>query len=162
MGLRSTQGDEKRLLSSNRSPWERRPPLCHLDRSVPGFPTSRCWRRPRVRLSVKRAACRSSKPRISTGNPGERSGEICGQRSFLGNVFRRSGSGLHRVATSARSSFLTGRFLPRGSPTFRRSARRLLTNTEAQTPNWLGTHVLITKVPHLKLREATSQVHTFG
>jgi hypothetical protein len=41
-----------------------------LDRSVPGFPASRCWRRPRVRLSVKRAACRPSKP-------GERSGEIC-------------------------------------------------------------------------------------
>jgi hypothetical protein len=55
-----------------------RPPLCHLDRSVPGFPTSRCWQRPRVRLSVERAACRSPTPRVSTGNPGERSGEICG------------------------------------------------------------------------------------
>ena len=29
MGLRPTQGDEKHLLSSNRSPWKRRPPLCH-------------------------------------------------------------------------------------------------------------------------------------
>jgi hypothetical protein len=27
---------------------------------------------------------------ISTGAPKERSGEICGQRSFLGNVFRES------------------------------------------------------------------------
>ena len=27
---------------------------CHPDRSVPGFPTSRCWQQPRVRLSVKR------------------------------------------------------------------------------------------------------------
>ena len=53
--------------------------FCSLGASdLPGFPTSRCWRRPRVRLSVKRAACRSSKPRVSAGNPGERSGEICG------------------------------------------------------------------------------------
>jgi hypothetical protein len=35
-----------------------------------------------VRLSVKRAACRSSKPRVSTGNPGERSGEIRGLPSL--------------------------------------------------------------------------------
>src|SRR3984957_16957956 len=54
------------------------PPLCHLDRSAAGFPTSRCRQRLRVRLSVKRAACRPSKPRAFTGNPGERSGEICG------------------------------------------------------------------------------------
>jgi hypothetical protein len=31
-----------------------------------------------LRLSVERAACRSSKPRVFTGNPGERSREICG------------------------------------------------------------------------------------
>jgi hypothetical protein len=31
-----------------------------------------------MRLSVERAACRPSTPRVSTGNPGERSGEICG------------------------------------------------------------------------------------
>jgi hypothetical protein len=29
MGLRTTQGDEKCVLSSNRSPWERLTPLCH-------------------------------------------------------------------------------------------------------------------------------------
>ena len=40
MGLRPTQGNEKRLLFSNYSVWKPRPPLCHLDRSVPGFPTS--------------------------------------------------------------------------------------------------------------------------
>jgi len=34
MGLWPTQGDEKRLLFSNYSPRMRRPPLCHLDRSV--------------------------------------------------------------------------------------------------------------------------------
>jgi hypothetical protein len=31
-----------------------------------------------MRLSVERAACRSSKPRVSTGNSGERSGGTCG------------------------------------------------------------------------------------
>ena len=34
MGLRPTQGDEKRLLSTNDSAWKHRPPLCHLDRSA--------------------------------------------------------------------------------------------------------------------------------
>ena len=34
MGVRPTQGDEKRLLFSNYSDWKRRPPLCHLDRSA--------------------------------------------------------------------------------------------------------------------------------
>ena len=34
MGLWPTQGDEKRLLFSNYSPWKRRPTLCHLDRSA--------------------------------------------------------------------------------------------------------------------------------
>jgi hypothetical protein len=34
MGLRPTQGDEKRLLFSNYSPWKHRSPLCHLDRSA--------------------------------------------------------------------------------------------------------------------------------
>ena len=53
------------------------PSPCHPDRSVPGFPTSPCWQLPRVRLSVKRAASSSSAPPVSTGNPGERSGEIC-------------------------------------------------------------------------------------
>jgi hypothetical protein len=33
MGLRPTQGDEKRLLFSNRSLWKRRPPLCHPERT---------------------------------------------------------------------------------------------------------------------------------
>jgi hypothetical protein len=69
--------------------------LCHLDRSVPGFPTSRCWQGPRVRLSLKRAACRSAKPRVVTGNPGERSGEICGfSGPFLGVFFDRGVMGL--------------------------------------------------------------------
>ena len=33
MGLRPTQGDEKHLLSSNRPPGKRRPPLCHTGRT---------------------------------------------------------------------------------------------------------------------------------
>jgi hypothetical protein len=33
MGLRPTQGDEKRLLSSNRSLRKRRPPLCYPERT---------------------------------------------------------------------------------------------------------------------------------
>jgi hypothetical protein len=33
MGLRPTQGDEKRLLFRNRSLWKLRPPLCHPERS---------------------------------------------------------------------------------------------------------------------------------
>jgi hypothetical protein len=66
MGLRPNQADEKRLLFSNYSSGRATPPPCHPDRSATGFPTLRCWRRPRVRLSV------------STGNPGERSGGTCG------------------------------------------------------------------------------------
>jgi hypothetical protein len=34
MGLRPTQGDEKRVLSEATLSWKRRPHLCHLDRSV--------------------------------------------------------------------------------------------------------------------------------
>jgi hypothetical protein len=44
------------LLFSDYCPWKHRPPLCHLDRSVPGFPTSRCRQRPRVRFSFKKTA----------------------------------------------------------------------------------------------------------
>src|ERR1700733_8768473 len=36
MGLRPTQGDEKRILFSNYCCWKRRPPLCHLDRRSHG------------------------------------------------------------------------------------------------------------------------------
>src|ERR1700722_19147979 len=36
MGLRPTQGDEKRVLFSNHTQWKRRPPLCHVDRRSHG------------------------------------------------------------------------------------------------------------------------------
>ena len=39
MGLRPTQGDEKRALFSNYCCWKRRPPLCHLDRRNHGSST---------------------------------------------------------------------------------------------------------------------------
>jgi hypothetical protein len=104
--------------------WERPSLLCHLDRSVPGFPTSRCSQRPRVRLSVKRAACRASKPRVSTGNPGERSGEISVWMPFLGNVF---GSGPFSApywgsrGLAGGLSRSPGPVLPRSRPTRRHS-----------------------------------------
>ena len=61
--------------------------ICHLDRSVPGFPLHGTRQRPRMRLSAKRAACTSPMTQHSTGNPGQRSGEICGLFSpFLAQV----------------------------------------------------------------------------
>src|SRR5882757_10668262 len=76
--------------ASNRFLSKRTPPLCHLDRSAPGFPASLPWTRPRVRLSLRKGAYCSPAQPTSTGNPGERSGEISVWMPFLGNVFRRS------------------------------------------------------------------------
>jgi hypothetical protein len=53
-------------------------PFVIPDRSVPGFPTSRCWQRPRVRCSLKNPHDVDQRHGFSAGNPGERSGEICG------------------------------------------------------------------------------------
>ena len=96
-GPRPNQGDEKRPLSSNHPPWKRHPPLCHLacpglpwDRSVPRFPTSQHSRLPRMRLSVEKGAQSLSTPPSSTGNLGERSGEISVLTTSPGNVFRGS------------------------------------------------------------------------
>jgi hypothetical protein len=52
-------------------------PLVIPTEAYPDFLLRGCQRRPRVRLSAERAACTSSAPRLSTGNPGERSGGIC-------------------------------------------------------------------------------------
>jgi len=69
-----TQGNKKRLPFSNYSPWERRPPLCHLDRS-----------------EVEWRDLRSSFPRLFSGHDrsplchldrSAASGEICGPRSL--------------------------------------------------------------------------------
>jgi hypothetical protein len=37
MGLRPTQGDEKRLRSRNHFPWNRRPFLCHPEQPTRGL-----------------------------------------------------------------------------------------------------------------------------
>jgi len=81
---------KKRLLSEAALPWERRPHPCHLDRSAPGFPASLPWTRPRVRLSLRKGAYCSPAQPTSTGNPGERSGEISVLTPLLGSVFRQS------------------------------------------------------------------------
>ena len=46
--------------------------------AYPNFLPRRSRQRPRMRLSAKRAARTSPMTQPSTGNPGERSGEICG------------------------------------------------------------------------------------
>jgi hypothetical protein len=58
----------------------------------PGFPTSRSWQGPRVRLSVKRTAWSSSTPRALTGNPGQHK-RLCGWRpkTFEGSAIIRAG-----------------------------------------------------------------------
>jgi len=71
-------------------PWKHRPPLCRLDRSVPGFPTSRCCndhvcgfpQENRIRVNQRH----ESRQEIR-GSGVERSAV---QRSFLGSVFRQS------------------------------------------------------------------------
>ncbi len=65
--------NSRSLDPTNSSQMEAPPSPCHPDRSVPGFPTSQSQQRPRMRLSVKRAARTSSASLHSTGNPGERS-----------------------------------------------------------------------------------------
>jgi hypothetical protein len=63
MGRPPTQSDEKRLLSKADLPWERRPHLCHLDRSEAQWrdlcvdATSwRCFSTERTRISCHAAA----------------------------------------------------------------------------------------------------------
>jgi hypothetical protein len=41
------------LIRTIESEWKRRPPLCHPDLSVPGFPATMHWTSPRARLSVR-------------------------------------------------------------------------------------------------------------
>src|SRR5437868_2466192 len=99
MDLRPTEGDEKRLA----------PATCPgvgwttLHSTVALSLSSRPERtrisclatldKPRVRLSLRKGACCSPAPPTSTGNPGERSGEISVLMPLLGNVFRESEPG---------------------------------------------------------------------
>ena len=77
MGLRPTQDDEKRIGPATTLSLPL-PSPCHPDQSVSGFPATQNSQHPRMRLSVKKGAPPLPKPTKSTGNPGERSGGICG------------------------------------------------------------------------------------
>jgi hypothetical protein len=91
MGLRPTQGDEKRRLYSNRSPWKRRPPLCHPELSR-GICSSaelswKCFSTECTRISccaaVDRAACaafrKESRMKLANANkPDRKSGGSAG------------------------------------------------------------------------------------
>jgi hypothetical protein len=87
MGLRPTQGDEKRLLSSNRSVWKRHPPLCHPERSRISY-----YAAPKMTSF----AAFFTESRMSFAEPialNRKSGAAEGSavpRTFLGNVFRQS------------------------------------------------------------------------
>jgi hypothetical protein len=112
MGLRPTQGDEKRPVTSN-SPWKLRPPLCHpacpglpWDRSVPGFPTSWHSQEPRMRLSVEKGARSSSTLPRSSGNLGERSGGICSSADLSWKCFSTERSAVGRSAFLFRFSHI--------------------------------------------------------
>src|ERR1700735_2023459 len=117
MGLRPTQGDEKRGLFRNHTQWKRRPPLCHLDRSSEGAQWRDLRFQPSFRGNVfrpeeswafgppkvmKNGACSATTLNgsaalpfvISTGAPKERSGEICGfSRPSVGMFFDRRSHG---------------------------------------------------------------------
>ena len=87
MGLRPTQGDEKRLLFSNRSLWKRRPPLCHPERTRISYYAA-------PKMTSFAAFIKES--RMSFAEPiglNRKSGAAEGSavpRTFLGNVFRQS------------------------------------------------------------------------
>jgi hypothetical protein len=59
MGRRPTRGDDKRLLSSNRSPWKRRSPLCHPEHSrgicSSADPSWKCFSTERTQIFLPRA-----------------------------------------------------------------------------------------------------------
>jgi hypothetical protein len=88
--------------------------FCHPDRSVPGFPTSQCEQRPRMRLSLQRAARNISTPRFSTGNPGERSGGTCGSfRPVLTHPCKAPASVTARILDPSTMSIGNGSFADR-------------------------------------------------
>jgi hypothetical protein len=87
MGLRPTQGDEKRLLSSNRSPWKRRTPLCHPERTrisyyaAPEMATCAAF--------IEESRMKFADPTKLDRKSGAAEGSAV-PRTFLGNVFRQS------------------------------------------------------------------------
>src|SRR5258706_7756306 len=70
--------------------------------AYPDFLPRSPWTRPRVRLSLRKGAYCSPAQPTSTGNPGERSGEISVWMPLLGNVFRWSETDLSRPAPARR------------------------------------------------------------
>jgi hypothetical protein len=70
MGLRPTQGDEKRLLSINCSAWRHRPPLVISTEPDPDFLLRSTNHDCVCGFFSKKAAWSCSTPPISTGNPG--------------------------------------------------------------------------------------------
>src|SRR5580698_8179219 len=58
------------ILRSIQFEWKSNPPLCHPDRSVPGFPFTLHYARPRMRPSVKKGTWIATTPPSPTGNPG--------------------------------------------------------------------------------------------
>jgi hypothetical protein len=87
MGLRPTQGDEKGLLSSNRSLWKRRPPLCHPERTRISYHAA-----PKMTsfaAFIKESRMSFVEPIALNRKSGAAEGSAA-PRTFLGNVFRRS------------------------------------------------------------------------
>ena len=107
MGLRPNQGDEKRPLFSNYSPWKHRPFLCHLDRSAAQWRDLRsavlswkCFPTERTRISyfakpatttyaalIRESRTQSINATVLDRKSGERSGGTCG---FFSSVLKTS------------------------------------------------------------------------
>ena len=69
MGLRPTQGDEKRLGPA--TTFHVIATLSFVIPSEPGFPTSQLSPPPLMWFSLKRTTCSRPKPQLLTGNPGK-------------------------------------------------------------------------------------------
>jgi hypothetical protein len=86
MGLQPTQGEEKRLLSSNRSLWKRRPPLCHPERTRISY-----YAAPKMTsfaAFIKESRMSFAEPIALNRKSGAAEGSAV-PRTFLGNVFRQ-------------------------------------------------------------------------
>ncbi|MDX6458811.1 MAG: hypothetical protein QOE55_2508 [Acidobacteriaceae bacterium] len=90
MGQRPTYEDENGFYSATSLPGSAALPFVISTGAHPDFLPRSPEQRPRVRLSLRKGAYCSPAQQTSTGNPGERSGEISVLMPLLGNVFRRS------------------------------------------------------------------------
>jgi hypothetical protein len=79
------------IIRSIESKWKRYPPLCHPDRSVPGFPATLHWTRPRVRLSVKERRMKSiNATKFHRKSGGGKSRDLQFRRPLLEMFFDRA------------------------------------------------------------------------